>query len=58
MIPKPVALSCGEPAGIGRNRAESLASSAEEEVLFWMGEPASAGGARYEIIDTLTQHRL
>ena len=41
MIPKPVALSCGEPAGIGSEIAlKAWQALRTEEVFFWMGDPA------------------
>ncbi len=54
MIPKPVALSCGEPAGIGSEIAlKAWQALRTEEVFFWMGDPAHLpAGAHYEIIDT------
>ncbi len=54
MIPKPVALSCGEPAGIGSEIAlKAWQVLRTEEVFFWMGDPAHLpAGAHYEIIDT------
>ena len=54
MILKPVALSCGEPAGIGSEIAlKAWQALRTEEVFFWMGDPAHLpAGARYEIIDT------
>jgi len=54
MIPKPVALSCGEPAGIGSEIAlKAWQALRREEVFFWMGDPAHLpDGARFEIIDT------
>ncbi|MGA0283055.1 MAG: 4-hydroxythreonine-4-phosphate dehydrogenase, partial [Paracoccaceae bacterium] len=53
MIPKPVALSCGEPAGIGSEIAlKAWQALRREEVFFWMGDPAHLpDGARFEIID-------
>ncbi|MEK9734282.1 MAG: 4-hydroxythreonine-4-phosphate dehydrogenase PdxA [Paracoccaceae bacterium] len=53
-MPKPVALSCGEPAGIGSEIAlKAWQALRTEEVFFWMGDPAHLpAGARYEIIDT------
>jgi 4-hydroxythreonine-4-phosphate dehydrogenase len=54
MIPKPVALSCGEPAGIGSEIAlKAWQVLRTKEVFFWMGDPAHLpAGAHYEIIDT------
>jgi len=54
MTPKPVALSCGEPAGIGSEIAlKAWQVLRTEEVFFWMGDPAHLpAGAHYEIIDT------
>lgn len=54
MIPKLVALSCGEPAGIGSEIAlKAWQALRTEEVFFWMGDPAHLpAGAHYEIIDT------
>ncbi|MGA0372812.1 MAG: 4-hydroxythreonine-4-phosphate dehydrogenase PdxA [Paracoccaceae bacterium] len=53
-MPKPVALSCGEPAGIGSEIAlKAWQALRTEEVFFWMGDPAHLpAGAHYEIIDT------
>ncbi|MEL0123832.1 MAG: 4-hydroxythreonine-4-phosphate dehydrogenase PdxA [Paracoccaceae bacterium] len=52
-MPKPVALSCGEPAGIGSEIAlKAWQALRREEVFFWMGDPAHLpDGARFEIID-------
>ncbi|MEK9979805.1 MAG: 4-hydroxythreonine-4-phosphate dehydrogenase PdxA [Paracoccaceae bacterium] len=53
-MPKPVALSCGEPAGIGSEIAlKAWQALRTEEVFLWMGDPAHlTAGAHYEIIDT------
>ena len=53
MTQKPVALTCGEPAGIGSELAvKAWQKLRDEEVFFWMGDPSHLPKrAKYKIIE-------
>ncbi len=53
MTQKPVALTCGEPAGIGSELAvKAWQRLRETELFFWMGDPAHLPkGAQYQVIE-------
>ncbi len=51
MTPAPIALSCGEPAGIGPELAEAAWQSLGAELpFFWIGDPAHLPGAVPHVI--------
>ncbi|SNR42067.1 4-hydroxythreonine-4-phosphate dehydrogenase PdxA [Puniceibacterium sediminis] len=54
MIPAPIALTCGEPAGIGPELAVAVWDILRGEVpFFWIGDPAHLpAGAAYRLIDS------
>ncbi|WP_099913922.1 4-hydroxythreonine-4-phosphate dehydrogenase PdxA [Puniceibacterium antarcticum] len=52
-MPAPIALTCGEPAGIGPELAVAVWDALRTELpFFWIGDPAHLpDGARYRLID-------